>query len=197
APQIENRLESTHFENQRAWIDIAAHGHDRAQCIRMFRHFWDQGCRFCLQWFDHLAHDRDARRAHLLAFVTGHTVEDSRERERPGDLGRVISRIKRGLAELHERSRPCKVREIAEAYYRAGRVAAHASNAIERLRRIFHLLMAERLGESAISFGPLEPWLELLDLPFERPAVDSQITDDREVAQRLDRHIRLDRLPTR
>ena len=57
--------------------------------------------------------------------------------------------------------------------------------------------MAEGLRESGISFGPLEPWLELLDLPFERPAVDHQIADDRQVAQRLDRHIRLNRLPTR
>ena len=59
----------------------------------------------------------------------------------------------------------------------------------------FICLWVERLRKARIGSRPLEPRLELGDLPLERRAVDHQVADHRQVAQRLDRHGRLDRLP--
>ena len=51
--------------------------------------------------------------------------------------------IERGLAELNERRRTSEIGQVAKPIDRAGRVAAHATDAIERLRRILHVLVRQ------------------------------------------------------
>ena len=97
-----------------------------------------------------LRDDRDAGRADLLALVAGDAIENAGQRQRTGDLRGIVARIERGLAELNERRRAGEIREVAEPDHRAGRVAAHAADAIERLRGVLHLLVLERLGEAGI-----------------------------------------------
>ena len=124
-------------------------------------------------------------------------MKDAGALERAGDLRRVVARIERGLAELDQRRRAGKIGEIAEPDHRTGRVAAHAADAIERHGGALHLLVRERLGKARIGFRSFEPRLELGDLALERAAVDHEVAHHWQVAQRLDRHLRLDRLPAR
>ena len=58
-----------------------------------------------------------------------------------------------------------------------------------------HPMQSSAFGKAGIRRSPLEPGLELGQLALERRAIDQKVTDDRQVAQRLERHLRLDRLP--
>ncbi len=114
------------------------------------------------------------------------------------ELGGIVARVERGLAELHQRRGAGEVGEIAEADHRAGRVAAHAADAIERLRGALHLLVGQAARESrsraraARSRARARPPCARYGA---RSTTRSRIT--RQVAQRLDRHLGLDRLPAR
>ena len=122
-------------------------------------------------------------------------MEDAGCGKRAGDLAGIVARIERGLAQLNQRRRTGEIGEIAEPDDRASRVARHAADAVERLRRILHLSVRKRLGKTGIRRRALDPRLEARDLALERRAIDDEVAQDRKIAQRLDGHVRLDRLP--
>ena len=146
--RLRSASKSLHTQHQRARIDAAARGDVRAQCLRVPRHARDERRRLRLQRLDDAADDRNGGGADLLALVAGHAMENAGARERSADLERIVARIERGLAELDQRRRAGEIGEIAEADHRAGRVAAHAADAVERLRGVLHVLVRERLRES-------------------------------------------------
>ena len=94
--------------------------------------------------------DRNARWANLFAFVAGHAIENAGLRRACAHLVLVIAGVERGLTKLNERRRTGEIGQITETDDGAGGVAAHATDAIERLRRILHVLVRERLGKSAV-----------------------------------------------
>ena len=161
----------------------------------MPRHFGIKLRRLCLQRFDNPTDDRDMRRTCLLAFVTGHAIEYPGQLNRSPDLLRITAWIKRGLAQLNQRRGTGEIGQVSEADDRTGRVAAHATDAIERLGSVLHLLVGERLGEPCVRLMALDPRLKTCDLFFVAGSIDDEIANDGQVAQRLDDHVRLDRLP--
>jgi hypothetical protein len=137
------------------------------------------------------------RGTYFLAFVTGHAVEYPGQFERSSHLFLIVARIERGLAQLNEWRGTGKIGEIAKPDHRARRVAAHAADAIERARSILHLSVGERLWKPCVRFAPLDPRLKLREFFLVAAAVDDEIPNDSNVAQRLDEHLRFDRFPAR
>ena len=197
APQIAERAQPLNPQDQFAGINPAAARNDVAQGKRMPGHFGRELCRLRLQRLDDPADDRNAGRAYFLAFVTGHAIEDAGQFERSLDFLRIVARIERGLRQLNERGRAGEIGQVAEPDHRTSRVAAHAADAVERLGGVLHLLVRERLGKRRIRLVALQPRLQACDLVFVAGSIDDEIANDRQVAQRLDHHVRLDRFPAR
>ena len=195
--QVGSTRKSLHAQHQRARIDAAARATIARSACGCFAIAGSSAAAFAFNGSITRLTIGMLGRADLLALVAGDAMEDAGARQRAGDLRVIVARIERGLAELDQRRRAGEIGEVAEPDHRAGRVAAHAADAIERLRGVLHVLVGERLGKSRIRRGPLDPGLELGDLALERRAIDHQIAHDRQVAQRLDRHVGLDRLPAR
>src|SRR6516164_7096464 len=152
-------------------------------------HFGCELSRLRLQWFDDPTHDRDVCGAYLLAFVTGHAIENPGQLNRSPDLPGVVARIERGLAQLNERGGAGEVGQVSQANHGTGRVTAHAADAVERLGCVLHLLVCERLGELGVRFWALDPRLQTCDPLFVTGSVDDEIPNDGQVAQRLDDHV--------
>src|ERR1700732_5311920 len=163
----------------------------------MSGHSGSELCRLRLQWLDHPADYRDMGRTYFLAFVAGHAIEYPGQFERSPDLLRIVARIERGLAQLNKRRRAGEVGQVSKADHRTRRVATHATDAVERLGSVLHLLVRERLGKLRVRLTALDPRLQTCDLVFIAGLIDDEIANEREVAQRLDDHVRLDRFPAR
>src|SRR3954463_15548702 len=163
----------------------------------MLGHYRCELCRLRLQRLDHPADDRDAGGAYFPAFVTGHAIEDPGQLHRPPDFLRIVARVERGLAQLDQRRGAGEIGQVSEPDHGTGRVATHATDAVERLGDVLHIFVRERLGETDVCFAALDPRLQTCDLVFVAVAVDDEIANDGKVAQRLDHHVRLDRFPAR
>src|SRR5437762_12594461 len=129
-------------------------------------HFGRELCRLRLQRLDNPADDRNAGRTHFLAFVTGYAIEDPGQFQRsPGFLW-IVARVERGLAQLNEGRGAGEIGQVSEADDGTSRVTTHATDAVERLGSVLHLLVRERLRELGVGFTALDPRLQACDLVF-------------------------------
>ena len=143
------------------------------------------------QALDRRVEHGDAHRADARALVARDAVVQAAHRA--GDLcpPAGVARIEGEARQLHHRRRPHEIASLR----RTGGHAQHAFDTLKHLARIVHARSCQRLREAGIRFTALKGRLERHEIAKIPAAIDDQIADYREVGQRLDQHLRLDRLP--
>ncbi len=180
----------------REWCECASnlsHGMDICEQSRTERRGLcnTRFARLCPQALDRMLENANFRRAESATLIATDAVLDATQLDSLFGARSSVPRVQGKARELHQGRGSDKFIAIS----RAGGYANHAFDAVQHFGRAAHLLTRQRFRKSCVLVVSLELRFEEKQILHILAAIYHQIPDDREVRQRLDDHLWLNRLP--